>query len=205
MQAAGHEALQEMNEKTLMRLNNITLDMQSLAPFIPSNYAKSFIRVQAILKAYVLPIQPYYVCDISGALPPEQINLGAEEWGFLHKATSLVFDSAMYEMSDDIVFYGYTTTLEFISEGGIISRVCFMMEGGQLMSSLTIRSNLIPRTTHTMHDLSELASLYDIDSNESLASVKEKVGQHLDKDDDVTYYELDHNYLECLVERRAAP
>ena len=203
MQATGHKALQEMNDGVAAQVHDFTNDMERKLSPLPSNYAKSFGRVQAILKAYMLPSEPNAVIftgDGTNENKPLLIDILDDKNNFLHHITSMVFNSFIHNNN-----HKKKAALDFIYQDDGLSTIYIDAEGGDLLGSLTIKGQVIPAITHKMYDLSELASLYDMDLNEALASVKEKVGQHLDKDDDVTYHELDHNYLECLVERQVAP
>lgn len=197
MQAAGHEALQEMNDALAEKANDITLGMPKMASSICGNYSKSFVRVQAIIKAYIMQHDPSRIVFTADDLPAKLVDVNDDQDEALHQVVTMLFYHAIQDE-------GKSALLDFVFEGGKSSTLNARIECGELMATLSIEGDLIPCITHTMHDLSELASLYDIDSDESLASVKEKVGRHLDKDDNVTYYELDHNYLECLVEREFA-
>lgn len=203
MQATGHKALQEMNNTAAAQVNDFTNDMEKKLSPLPSNYAKSFGRVQAILKAYMLPSEPNAVIftgDGTNENKPLLIDILEDKDRCLHHITSMVFNSFM--QNDN---HKKKAALDFIYQDNGLSTIYIDAEGGDLLGSLTIKGQVIPAITHKMYHLSELASLYNIDLNESLADVKLKVAQSLDKEDDVTYYDLDHNYLECLVERQVAP
>lgn len=202
MQATGYKALQEMNNSVAAQVNDFTNDTEKKLPPLLSNYAKSFGRVQAILKAYMLPSEPNAVIftgNCTDENKPLLIDILEDKDKFLHHITSMVFNSFM--QSGD---HKKKAVLDFIYQDNCLSTIYIDAEGGDLLGSLTIKGQVIPSITHTMHDLSELASLYNIDPNESLAVVKDKVSANLNNDNQVTHYELDHNYLECLVEHQVA-
>lgn len=202
MQATGHKALQEMNDGVAAQVHDFTNDMEKKLSPLPSNYAKSFGRVQAILKAYMLPSEPNAVIftgDGTNENKPLLVDILDDKNNFLHHITSMVFNSFIQNNN-----HKKKAGLDFIYQDDGLSTIYIDAEGGDLLGSLTIKGQVIPSVTHKMYDLSELASLYNIDLTESVAVVKDKVSAHLDNDNQVTHYELDHNYLECLVERQVA-
>lgn len=195
MQAAGHKALQEMNNEMAAKVNNTTSDIQGVSLPTSGNYTKSFVRVQAVIKAYIMQHNPSGVIFSADGLPAKLFE-NEDKDDLLNEVVRKFFVGVIEGKYNNAV-------LDFVFEYGQLSTMYTRIEGDELLASLTIEGDLIPCVTHTMYDLSELASLYNINKNESLADVKQKVALNLDKEDDVTYYDLDHDYLECLVEREA--
>ena len=200
MQATGHKALQEMNNTAAAQVNDFTKNTKEKPLPLPSNYAKSFSRVQAILKAYIMAGEPKSVIFTfikTDGSKPLLIDVVEDKDEFLGQITSMLFNHVIQGTGDD------EAVLDFIFQDDGLSSVYINVISGEMLDFLSIKGQLIPTITHTMYDLSELASLYNIDPNESLADVKLKVAQSLDKKDNVTYYDLDHDHLECLVERQS--
>lgn len=206
MQDTKHKALQGVSAG----LNMSVVESGEPEFNILTNSGKSFQRLVKVFEKVLSGKNPYYAVfshpDLIGVEPltdsfldinkPLVMTKSLDNTGLLMRVVATIFrDATCYSKKKpmiDFCFYDNSHDIYRIE-----------VDCDDLMRSLVVRGGAMMAITHTMHDISELANLYGIDPNESLSSVKEKIAEHLEDDSSVSYYELDIDYLECLIERQA--